>query len=366
MQATSPLMQILQYLDNLVVVLILVIITIGIRFLWQRHRKNIPAPALTSARSRQQQGVEVATPARPKDIVLEIIDLLLIALILVFGIVRPLFLETFFIPTPSMVPTLNVDDRLIANKFIFRFRNPEHGEVIVFKPPVEAVEGNSFDFNLQRYAREYPHDINALEWRAIAFALSREGRGQTGMTVDKLNLIRQVANDQIEEWMLAQLQEMPEYRDNYIKRVIGVQGDRIHFADGRVYINGKQLPELYLQPTVTTTPVTFQSPSPRPRLNIQEISSLDPDSQDQRIQKFGEDFLNWLMKNWYYNKHLYEAHIHANMREGDFIVPPNSVFVMGDNRSQSFDSRYWGAVPLHEVKARAISTFWPLNRLKLL
>ena len=67
------------------------------------------------------------------------LELLLIAVLafgLVFGVVRPFIVEAFVIPSESMVPTLQVGDRVLANKFIYDFTDPEQGDVIVF----ESVE----------------------------------------------------------------------------------------------------------------------------------------------------------------------------------------------------------------------------------
>ena len=73
--------------------------------------------------------------------VLEIPVILLISFALVFGFVRPVVAAPFHIPTESMVPTLMVKDRLLVNKFIYRFTEPERGDVIVFK----SVEGDGQD-----------------------------------------------------------------------------------------------------------------------------------------------------------------------------------------------------------------------------
>lgn len=87
-----------------------------------------------------------------------------------------------------------------------------------------------------------------------------------------------------------------------IKRVVGLPGERVTLADGRVYIDGRPLDEPYL---------------------------------DQRTQGGG--------KSW--------------------VVPPLSVFVMGDNRSASRDSRIFGPVALEELIGRALFRYWPLGEV---
>jgi signal peptidase I len=64
---------------------------------------------------------------------------LLVAVALVFGVVKPFIVEPFYIPTESMVPTLEVSDRVLANKFVYRFEAPNRGDIVVFN----AVEGNT-------------------------------------------------------------------------------------------------------------------------------------------------------------------------------------------------------------------------------
>ena len=90
---------------------------------------------------------------------------------------------------------------------------------------------------------------------------------------------------------------------SYIKRVIGIAGDRVQIKDGKVYVNGEELKEEYL-PEGTTT------------------------------------------KTVYYN---------------DVIVPEGCVYVMGDNRDQSMDSRTFGCIPLEKVEGKVILRYWPLN-----
>src|SRR3954464_8761756 len=75
----------------------------------------------------------------------EFLVMLLIAFALVFGFVRPFVVEAFYIPSESMVPTLQVGDRVFVNKFIYRFQEPQPGDIIVFKSVEGSMEGGQED-----------------------------------------------------------------------------------------------------------------------------------------------------------------------------------------------------------------------------
>lgn len=94
---------------------------------------------------------------------------------------------------------------------------------------------------------------------------------------------------------------------SYIKRVIGLPGDHVEIKDGSVYINGEKLQEDYLQDTVVTESV-------------------------------GGLFT-------------------------DVVVPDKCVFVMGDNRPESKDSRSFGCIPVERIESKAVFRFWPLNKI---
>lgn len=95
-------------------------------------------------------------------------------------------------------------------------------------------------------------------------------------------------------------------KKSYIKRVIGIAGDHIEIKDNKVYRNGEMLNEEYLQSGIETT-------------------------------SKGGAFT-------------------------DVVVPDGCIFVMGDNRPQSADSRQFGCIPLNRVESRVLFRFWPLNK----
>ena len=93
-------------------------------------------------------------------------------------------------------------------------------------------------------------------------------------------------------------------KTSYIKRVIGIAGDHIKIEGGKVYLNGKELDEPYLRDGIQTEQKVFT----------------------------------------------------------DIVVPENCIFVMGDNRPQSMDSRSFGCIPVEKVESKVVIRFWPLNK----
>ena len=158
--------------------------------------------------------------------------------VLAFGI-RSFVAEARYIPSGSMLPTLQIDDRLIIDKISYRFSNPVRGDIIVFNPTAQL--------------------------------------------------------------------EKEKFKDAFIKRVIGLPGDRIDVKDGKVYINGQVLTEKYLDEA--------------PAYNWSS-TALTPDG----------------------------------------IVPEGHYLVLGDNRNNSYDSHYWGFVPKDKIVGKATVKFWPINR----
>ncbi len=184
-----------------------------------------------SGRSRRERRLEREKNKR-KAGVAELVLTAAVAFVLVFGFVRPFVVEAYRIPTESMVPTLEVGDRVLANKFVYRFTEPERRDIVVF----DSVD---------------------------------EDDDQT-----------------------------------LIKRVVGVAGDEIQVQGGVLYVNDEAQEEPYLN---------------------------DADQS----------------RGFY----------------GPTVVPEGHIFVMGDNRGNSADSRVFGPLPLENLKAEAFMRFWPVSKI---
>ena len=114
-------------------------------------------------------------------------------------------------------------------------------------------------------------------------------------------------------------------RVTYVKRVIGIPGDRIHMENQQVIRNGRRLIEPYTQHIARWTDPY--------RDNLQQAAS-------PALSARARDML--------------ERH----QRNGEIIVPPGSLFAMGDNREDSSDSRYWGFVPRENVIGKPLIVYW--------
>jgi signal peptidase I len=162
----------------------------------------------------------------------------------VIALVAQAFLvQAFWIPSASMVPTLNEGDRVLVNKLAYRAHDVHRGDVIVFDRPEEAANGD----------------------------------------------------DEIKD---------------LIKRVVAIEGDTIELHEGDVYINGERIEEPYLNDDAPTSPDTGGC---------------------------------------------------TNSGDDRWELPEDTVFVMGDNRTNSSDSRCFGPIAEDTIVGRAVVKLLPLR-----
>ncbi|MBW1604982.1 signal peptidase I [Lactobacillus sp. Sy-1] len=120
--------------------------------------------------------------------------------------------------------------------------------------------------------------------------------------------------------------------DYYVKRVIGMPGDKVAFKDGTVYVNDKKVPQTFISKYEATTGT-----------QVQNTATGIPAFKNWDLKK--------LSKYW-------------KVDQGAVTVPKGKYFVMGDHRSVSNDSRYWGFVPKDKIMgvANAYGWPWPFNK----
>jgi signal peptidase I len=120
-----------------------------------------------------------------------------------------------------------------------------------------------------------------------------------------------------------------------VKRAIGVAGDRIHLEHGHVFVNGVQQAETYARMPDDSQPGSQDGYIPY----RDDFPAITPDYGQQLTEVWRQD-------------------LPTHVVNGDLVVPPGKVFAMGDNRTESLDSRYWGFVPLENIMGRPLFVYW--------
>jgi signal peptidase I len=192
-------------------------------------------------------------------------------------LIQAFLVKPYQIPSRSMEPTLDVGQRVLVNRLIYHFKDPQVGDIVVFHPPVGADPSHSGSQCGARSTRDGANDDDPN-------------------TFDQNNQACPVPT--------------PEESDtNFIKRIVAGPGDRLRIEDGHPVVNGV---------------------------------------------KASEDFINPC-----------GGGASCNLRD-EITIPPDHYFMMGDNRGQSDDSRYWGPVPRDWIIGEAFFTYWPPDRLGIL
>ena len=175
-------------------------------------------------------------------------------------VIRSFLFEPFQIPTGSMIPTLQVGDFILVNKYTYGVRLPVTGTRIV--------------------------DIN------------------------------QPRNGEVMVFI-------PPHQDEYfIKRVVGIPGDRVRYQDKTLYINGRKQKQIFVAQIPPVNPRYLQY-----RENLGDI------------------------------EHMIQRNPDREPRVDEWVIPEGHYFMMGDNRDQSSDSRYWGLVSEDNIVGRAVAVW---------
>ena len=181
--------------------------------------------------------------------------LLVLVALAVAILIKTFLIQAFWIPSGSMVPTLEVDDRVLVNKLEFRFGEPERGDIVVFESPYGDHRQEPF------------------------------GEAVVRTIVESIGI------------------RTAQVPDDFFKRVIATEGEVVEIVDNRVLVDGVPIDEPYLPDGV-------------------RMNDMDP-----------------------------------------VEVPAGQLWVMGDNRNHSSDSRVFGTIPADEVVGKAFVIMWPLDRL---
>lgn len=177
-------------------------------------------------------------------------------------VLRSFIAEPFRIPSGSMMPTLLIGDFILVNKFTYGIRLP-----VFYNKIIELNEPERGDIVVFRYPKNPKVD--------------------------------------------------------YIKRVIGLPGDKVSYYQKKLMINGK----------------------PAPQVSLGQYEAVGEGVSMMGAEHLTEDLLGV--------KHDILIKQRASTVKGDFVVPEGHYFVMGDNRDNSNDSRYWGTVPEENLVGKA-------------
>ncbi len=283
--------------------------------------------------------------------VAEFAESLAFAFLLVFLVVRPFFVQSFYIPSASMRPGLLENDHIVANKFVYFFKQPKFGDVVIFKAPKEATAENP---------KIVPYTPPEDKYKRFLDVITNK-----------------------------------DTRLDFIKRVIGEPGDEIRISPGFIetekssyYPNG-----IILHRDLKDRLAVFAKPGKDGfvKLSGNDIlidgEKLDTDKAKEALHVNKKDLFEIRPGTVYRNgKALKEPYIAEDpelpyplpgvktvkpewivKKDGEEYVriPDGKYLVMGDNRNDSFDARYWGLLDRKSIKGKALFLFWPLNRIKI-
>ena len=287
--------------------------------------------------------------------VAEILESGMIAVALVFLIIRPFILQAFFIPSPSMEPTLlgknGSGDRILVNKFAYRLGHPHRDDVVVFLAPPAATVGIPPDSEFIKRLIGLPGD--RLE--VVGGVVTVNGK------LYNHDAIRQAMADAGEFGEDAK-GTMPDQADHHVR-----------FVDGGVLADGHLVPKEKVAADVTgmqSSPITI-----KPGYVIRNGERLaDPtiaEDPDYDMKIYGGEPLKHAHGSYpseYYLQYqpISQAQFQQDWAHPTEPLPPNRLMMMGDNRNDSNDSTNWGPLEARRVVGKAQLVFWPPSRMGII
>lgn len=294
---------------------------------------------------------------------------------LIFGTIIRLFVfETMMVPTPSMVPTIQVYDRLFVEKVTYQYKEPQRGEVIVFWTPfvdVRALEQlRAFDKFMDFFApSEFEGHVKYVK-RLV---------GKSGDNLRLVPVGERFWND-VKNGKLTELPDWLEFIITYYGNVDYIPS-QIKNKVSKLEINGVILPEFeniyYLRDAIFEDPM-FYNYIAYPEKYQNEIESSDilfmyKDNFTGRFIAgrptllFYQEMRDTLLFTEYYEKELSKL----NLRELIYVdsdglvnvkIPDGYYFFMGDNTLESQDSRFFGFVPTKNIIGNTFLRIYPFDR----
>ena len=278
-------------------------------------------------------------------------------------VIRPFVLQAYFIPSPSMEPTLlgkdNVGDRILVNKFLYRLHPPRRDDVVVFLAPPAATEG-SVEPNADFIKRliGVPGDIV----QAVHGSVNVNGTDYNHTQVrDALGHAGEFGTD-------AESEASVDQADHHVKFV----ADGV-LADGHLIPKQKLAADLeYARRRGHDAPRIHdpQRPAPeqsvhRGRPGLRHAGISGPSSQ-ARFRGCGSEMeykLGPLPDQPNSSQPLSAEEYARDRATAPGAIPPHELLMMGDNRNDSNDGTNWGLLRDKRVVGRAVFIFWPLTRM---
>lgn len=247
----------------------------------------------------------------------DIADALIYAAIVVFMLVRPFGIQTFFIPSESMTATLRIGDYIVANKFIYRASEPKPGDIVVFKPVEGTMTGDAAVADLIKRCQGGPGDIIQFD----GFQLIRNGQ-------------------KIQEPYKVLTTTDPNTRKHDLV---------LTPEETATQTNNWEGPDLFMPPKFKF---------------IEEGGEVKPMFYDDREGSEPRAIVYLTVDTK--RKDYVGSSAREMISKPAAAIPKDMFLMVGDNRNGSNDGRFWGLVPRDNIIGKAEFTWMPLARAKKL